>query len=117
MEYDPLLQTVIVDRSLDRIDQIEVGNEIIRLREENAGLKEKLGHKNSRSLNSYDALLEENIKLKRKLGYSDKEIYQSLKKHNPYKKSHKVWVAYMIFAVLSFIAAIIFALIVINYAG
>jgi len=48
MDYDPLLETMLVDRAMDKIDQSEIEKEVQRLREENSNLKRQLGYKNCR---------------------------------------------------------------------
>lgn len=113
MNYEPLLETMMVERSLDKIDQVELEKLVVKFREENSNLKKQLGYKNQ-SVKSYniDELIDENVKLKRELGYTEKEIENSLKKFNPYKKSNKIWIAYMLISLIPLIAAIIFIILV-----
>lgn len=115
MKNDPLLETMIVDRALDKIDQDELEKEVYRLRAENYNLKKKLGYKNLvvQSYN-YDQLVDENIKLKRKLGYSETEIIKSIKDNSPYKKSMHVWIIYMVLSGIIVIAMIIFLIVLLN---
>lgn len=113
MDYDPLVETMLVERSMDRIDQVEMGKEIQRLKEENADLRRQLGYKKINSqFNNYDDLIQENIKLKRKLGYFEDEIENDIKNHSPYRKSNAVWWAYIIFSLALLLGSVIFFLII-----
>ncbi len=116
MDYDPLFETMLVDRAMDKIDQAEMEKEIKRLREENSSLKKQLGYKKT-LVNSYNynELVDENIALKKKLGVSEQDIMKEIKDNSPYKKSNRVWIAYVIFFGILIVGTIICLIFLLNH--
>ena len=99
---------MLVERSLDKVDQVELDKEIQRLQQENTELKKQLGYKKNKiTSNNYEDLVQENISLKQKLGYSQQDIQQSIKQHSPYHKSNVIGWLYTIFSLIILLAGII----------
>ena len=114
MNYDPLLETMMVDWSLEKIDQVQMEKEVERLKKENSNLKKQLGIKKTNNSYEYEELVDENIKLKKQLGISEDEIMKSIKENSPYKKSTRVWIFYMIFSGIILLGMIIFLIVLLN---
>ena len=113
MNYDPFIETMLVERSMDKIDQVEMEKEIERLREDNASLKKQLGYKKTSSqFYNYEELVEENINLKQKLGYSKEEAIEDIKNNSPYRKSNAIWWVYIISSILLFAGFIIASILI-----